>query len=278
MSCNNCNERNITWQCLDCVTDQNYLCTECKTLHAKLKALRNHKLIPFVKEYTPKCCNCDINPSQLICDSCPIDNNCYCDECGVLHTKIKQNKNHHMKTITDVTRIKSKSTSDIEWTSNPQLLSLLNYFNNLYQKANISYGYNEIKSKPMLYSLGIALIIQICTRLLFKKARFLFLGLIILAGYLYRKHHIKGISVPTNSSAESTESINESVSSMPINDKSTLKAVKICSSFNDSSCSSAKEDENNEFWHSKEPEPPAFRARVREYFGRVEGRPISRTL
>ena len=93
MLCENCESRSPNWKCIDCIQ---IICGECKGLHSKIKAFRDHNFEKYEEpqEEVRICCNCEEVEAKFQCNTCLLSDQFYCLGCSLFHTKIKGNRHH----------------------------------------------------------------------------------------------------------------------------------------------------------------------------------------
>jgi hypothetical protein len=92
MHCSNCDTAEALLACKECIES---FCKECSEIHLKVKQYRNHCFEPFPNSIT-MCINCDTAPSKYCCLDCAPGENDFCNDCSVIHTKIKQFRGHRI--------------------------------------------------------------------------------------------------------------------------------------------------------------------------------------
>ena len=95
--CFNCDFQPASYRCVSCPSTHLHtiFCADCRDLHLKLKASKNHEMEPYkCKLNARKCNNCDIELAKFKCMNCDMNNCDLCNGCSILHGRIKQYRSH----------------------------------------------------------------------------------------------------------------------------------------------------------------------------------------
>ena len=244
------------------------------------------------------CCNCDTEESSYICKQCKETDRYLCQNCSLLHPKIKVFKNHEV-----VKSVLSKSDS-LEHSNNitfdPDIIRIKAkelFFNGIRRlKFYVDYVYDIINNRDTIdgttYYLtvslclaGVVLIYSLLKVLFGSTAVFIALGIVYCYHYAETKINeeakeiLKQTTAKTIINSNKPELINNSKGlykvsqrrGFPIRPEAAASLPVFSETLSPSKQPGSSEEFKDEFWHDMECKPAKFRPRGRPYKGKAFG-------